>query len=640
MKKILLIGFTGLLFTGTLFSQNFNVPSISVDAPDLNTLAIEDAARDKNGQFYRVATYTNVDIDIFSKGYWYTDENGNMVGTLQIESENALGLCLSLDQFEIPEGAEVRLYNPETNILIGPYTSSSNITEGDEIITDNVTGDKLTLEIILPKEIKGNTKLHIGKVYYFYRNIDFWPETNVSRDFGESQSCEVNVNCSEGSSWQNQIGGACRILVTDAQGSGWCSGTLINNTGNDCTPYVLTAQHCGAGGTATHFRSWRFDFRYESSGCSTPGTEPSKYSVTGSLKLSSSGTISDVQKSDYLLVLLKTRPVSTATAYYNGWNRSASVSGGGVGIHHPAGDIKKISKYNNTPTSSTWSGGTPNAHWRVNWVSTTNGHGVTEGGSSGSPLFNSSGQIIGDLSGGSSFCNSPNSPDLYGKFAYSWNSCGSTPQLQLAPWLDRTGTAAMNINGVAQTSCVAGTLPVVDFFASNPYPVVNTETVILDDATTNNPFIWQWTIAPATFTYVNGTNQYSENPQVQFTAVGTYTVNLYAGNVAGYNNKIKNAYIKVGNLGLEDENTPSIVMYPNPVNEMLYINLGNNAWDMEKLTVTIMDLSGKLMLVENASAFNGTILSVNIPAGISNGFYFVKVSDGKNSTTEKLEIVR
>ena len=48
---------------------------------------------------------------------------------------------------------------------------------------------------------------------------------------------------------------------------------------------------------------------------------------------------------------------------------------------------------------------------------TSNGHGVTEGGSSGSPIFNQSKRIVGQLSGGSSTCNSPNYSDLYGKMS-------------------------------------------------------------------------------------------------------------------------------------------------------------------------------------------------------------------------------
>ena len=75
---------------------------------------------------------------------------------------------------------------------------------------------------------------------------------------------------------------------------------------------------------------------------------------------------------------------------------------------------------------STWYGidnikGAPNAHWNVVFEQTANGHAVTEGGSSGSPLFNQNKQIVGTLSGGSSSCEKPNGANTYGKLYYHWD---------------------------------------------------------------------------------------------------------------------------------------------------------------------------------------------------------------------------
>ena len=132
------------------------------------------------------------------------------------------------------------------------------------------------------------------------------------------------------------------------------------------------------------------------------GTSPSYNSKTGAT-LRARGDIDG--GSDFQLVQINTAIPSYYNVYYNGWDRSGSSSSSGVGIHHPAGDIKKISTYSSTLSSSTWNGsgyiGATNAHWRTSWISTTNGYGVTEGGSSGSPIFNSSGRILGTLTGGS-----------------------------------------------------------------------------------------------------------------------------------------------------------------------------------------------------------------------------------------------
>jgi hypothetical protein len=135
-------------------------------------------------------------------------------------------------------------------------------------------------------------------------------------------------------------------------------------------------------------------------------------------------------------------------AYWNGWDANNTATTGGVGIHHPAGDIKKISTFNGTTISSTYGGQVSGTHWRLTWSSNSNGHGVTEGGSSGSPIFNNSnGRIIGTLTGGSSYCNALTSPDFYGKMSYHWTSNGTQAMYQLKPLLDPTNSGLMVLNG-------------------------------------------------------------------------------------------------------------------------------------------------------------------------------------------------
>lgn len=156
--------------------------------------------------------------------------------------------------------------------------------------------------------------------------------------------------------------------------------------------------------------------------------------------------------SDFYLVQIKAAIPSNYNAYYNGWSRSTTASTSGVGIHHPDGDIKKISTYT-TALYSVSVGGT-GSHWEVSWAGTANGHGVTEPGSSGSPIFNSTGQIIGTLTSGYSACNALTDPDQYGKFSLHWSSNGTTSAKQLKPWLDPLNINPTSINGTY--TCVSG----------------------------------------------------------------------------------------------------------------------------------------------------------------------------------------
>lgn len=88
-----------------------------------------------------------------------------------------------------------------------------------------------------------------------------------------------------------------------------------------------------------------------------------------------------------------------------------------------------------------------NAVWEVRWSQNSNGHGVTEGGSSGSPLFNQNKLIVGTLTGGSSECSAPTEPDYFGCFSYHWESNGTSSTARLSSWLDPAGTNPTTLGG-------------------------------------------------------------------------------------------------------------------------------------------------------------------------------------------------
>lgn len=275
-----------------------------------------------------------------------------------------------------------------------------------------------------------------------------------SYDFGDSQSCEVNVNCSEGDAFQDIKRSTVRILVRSGNLAGWCTGSVINTTVFDNTPYILTAEHCGlidvGFANETDLRRWVFFFNYESNTCNNPTSEaqvPNQAVIGAQLVARSNDQGGDLGSDFLLLELVRSIPQSY-NPYFTGWNRSNQSSSSGVSIHHPEGDIKKISTYNRFLISSSFRNITPNTHWRVNWSSTANGYGVTEGGSSGSGIFNMNGLLIGTLTGGSSNCSNPTNPDLYGKFSYSWNQNGNAPENRLMDWLDPNGTGEAAIAGV------------------------------------------------------------------------------------------------------------------------------------------------------------------------------------------------
>jgi PKD repeat protein len=97
----------------------------------------------------------------------------------------------------------------------------------------------------------------------------------------------------------------------------------------------------------------------------------------------------------------------------------------------------------------------------------------------------------------------------------------------------------------ATITCYSTTVPpVADFTASNTTPPISS-TVTFTDATANFPTSWLWAFTPNTVTYVNSTGPTSQNPQVQFNVLGTYTVSLTATNAYGSDNETKANYINV-----------------------------------------------------------------------------------------------
>ena len=240
-----------------------------------------------------------------------------------------------------------------------------------------------------------------------------------------------------------------KLSIPAVGGLGLCSGTLVNNTSYDCRKFFLTALHCTESSSNADFGNIVVRFNYQKSACGT-GISASAQQKTGTTRLADSNDGGGSSGSDFCLLEMTQAIPATWPVYYAGWNANtsaptASASGWkAICIHHPAGDVKKISTAG-TVNSGTWQ--TANHHWKVNWIQTVTNWGVTEGGSSGSPLFNKDHQIIGTLTGGGSFCDAQTAPDYYGKMDKHFTSNPNPANEDLVDWLDAAGTGLLAIDG-------------------------------------------------------------------------------------------------------------------------------------------------------------------------------------------------
>ena len=445
------------------FQKNINV-SINTKIIKQPSKSEIEQATTVDRQAYRVGILKSTNLSLSKNGTWIQYADGSKSCFLKIKCKDAIGLSLFFQNFLIPEKAELFIYNSNRKHLIGKFNSLTN-SNNPLTHTQVVEGEEITIEYFEPSFSNGNLKIDIHKVGYIFRGFEDYLEPFIDKYPSlapkAAEFCQVDVACSpENIGWSEQIDAVVHFTYTDPNYIYVCSSSVINNTSQDCSPYILTAWHCDEQTANQNLNGYTWYWNYQKSSCQSNAnsSNPSKGNQTminGTVKASSgSGTLNNppsanqVAGSDFTLIELNTNIPITYNAYFAGWDRSNTLVSSGVGIHHPNGSAKKISTFNSNLTSTNYNGGAFNAHWEVYWDATTNGHGVTEGGSSGSPIFNQDKRIVGQLSGGSSICSNPSGfNDEYGKFSTNWTSNGSSAGSQLEPWLDPMNLNITNLDG-------------------------------------------------------------------------------------------------------------------------------------------------------------------------------------------------
>ena len=397
--------------------------------PDITALAAEDALIDEQGIApwrFGFNNYTN--LNTTNAGSWFDLPNGARLWLAKVKCEGALTVNLTFEQTSIPNGNKLFVYNAAKDFILGAFTQE-HIYDG-QLGTELIPGEEAIIEYyVAPKNNLGFVQL--ATVTHGYRTANEFLE----KAFGSSGSCNMNVNCPDGMPWTPQRNSAV-MLVSGS--SGFCSGALINNTQNDGKPYVLTANHC-----YSNPATWVFRFNWQAIDCPNPGASPTFQSLSGAV-LRSRRTPSDFCLVEITGGLVNGTVPLDYNPYFSGWDKSGNIPTATVSIHHPSGDIKKISFDDAAPSISQGMGSTEaNSTWTVEWDRNT----TTEGGSSGSPLFDQNHRIIGQLWGGGASCQNLSAPDYYGRVSNSWEPAGSNSTNQLKFWLDPSNSGAAFIDG-------------------------------------------------------------------------------------------------------------------------------------------------------------------------------------------------
>lgn len=405
------------------FSMRTGVTAHTMPAFNVDSMLNEDAVNEQyKDRPYRFGYNHMVNFGLNNSGTWTTLANGDRVWQLAIKSVGAYTLNFGFSHFYLPEGAKLFFYTADRKQVIGAVTSKQN-TRDHFFGTDLLYSDEAVVEYYEPAAVVGQGSLILFRVTHGYKDL-----ASHMKSFGQAGNCINNVNCPQYSAYSDQ---KRSVVCVVENGNEACSGALINNTSNDGTPYILTANHCGvADGT------WVFRFNWEAPGCTNPTSSPSTtQSISGGTPVAQDAV------SDFNLILMSSTPPANYNVFYAGWNHGRTPATSVTCIHHPSGDIKKCSQASNAVYSSTYSG-------EVVWAIGTWTDGVTEPGSSGSPLFDQNKRIVGQLFGGPSSCNASGSnlTDNYGQFCISWDSINSSSS-RLKDWLDPGNTGALTNDG-------------------------------------------------------------------------------------------------------------------------------------------------------------------------------------------------
>lgn len=433
--------------------QSTDVNELILKAPVVldNLLSLKKANNDSSIEYdNRFAIPQSVNINFLNSAKINEDKN-YLFYYLTIKAEKALNISAHFKDFNLSKKAVLSIYTE--NEITDSVTAKEN-NENKIWATRVYQNNILNFVLKIPKSEKGLSNFTITQIGFGYKSYG----AQFFGSPGASASCNINVLCSQGNGWQNERNAVALLLVAD--GAGTCTGSLIMNTCNTNSPYVLTANHCLEG----NLNNWVFQYQYWSTTCTPNSGWHDDIQFNGCALRANNAT------SDFALVQMNQTPSTGSGITYAGWNRSAVPATNTVEIHHPASDLMKISLDANPPVAISWPGIPGLTHWRAHFQ-----QGTVQPGSSGSPLFDQNHRIIGqchgDQNNAGNYCAQQISE--CGRFDLSWVG-GGTNATRLSNWLDPTGTNAVTTNttnvssllppslqvSVSQTGCSSATATV------------------------------------------------------------------------------------------------------------------------------------------------------------------------------------
>lgn len=420
--------------------QQEQIPTLELAPLNVDSMLVISQKRAKDLRGAELFAHKRpVSVNLLQDGHRQKASDGRTLIRYAVKVPNAKGLNFFFDRFFLPEDSYITIYsldNPET--FIGPFGNENN-SESKALPTMSIEGSTVLIELDLPFSLEEKAELHLGEV-----NAEFRAQPRESNP--KTLPCTPNVVCLPQYSRESK---AVVSLIVNGTVRG--SGAMINNTAEDGRPILATASH-------VLLRSF-FDidkdydhlaktvvayFSHQTTDCEGLIAPPVQQSIAGTRLL----TI--YEPGDMCLLELNQKPPIEYNAYLGGWNRTVSnLDGPFVCVHHPNGMPKRLCMTTKQvvkgwpPSLSYPYPIEPNLYywWVKKWDL-----GVTMPGSSGSPLYDAEGYMIGFLTAGASECDSPFN-DVYTGIGFNWDSRKRPSMPTMGQILDPTGSGMEKIAG-------------------------------------------------------------------------------------------------------------------------------------------------------------------------------------------------